>query len=336
MVSDVSESKQKYVTVFIPTLNGEQFIKEIIDAILDQVLPDGYLLELLIIDSGSKDRTLEIIDDYKGKLTLDQIPNIEFSHGGTRDKAARMAKGEFILFLTQDATPGSKRWLINMLEPFFLSEQVGCVFGKQVPRPNAAPTIKREVSGVFGGFGPQDAILIYQNKSFIDHKAIYPINNFFSDVNSAVRRKLLVGEVPFRKVNYAEDHALAEDMQKKGYLKAYSPSGFVWHSNEYTPRQYFGRKFDEFIGLQESVGAKLTASKKSLLLGWIRPTVHDWKFIRIDKDYSMRSKLVWFIESPFYNMAAKAGQYYAARYLNSPKGRSKLSYENKIRPKNEG
>ena len=39
--------------------------------------------------------------------------------------------------------------------------------------------------------------------------------HFFSDVNSAVRKSLLVGDVPFKNVKYAEDQSLAEDMQKK-------------------------------------------------------------------------------------------------------------------------
>lgn len=325
------KSNDKYITVFIPTFNGEPYLAECIEAILHQELPAGYSLELLVTDSGSTDSTLDILEKYKDKLILDQIPNSQFSHGGTRQRAAEMAKGEFILFLSQDATPSHYRWLINMIEPFYLDERIGCVFGRQIPRQNAAPTIKREVAGVFGGLGTPDTIAVHRHKSLVDNKDTATLNTFFSDVNSAVRRDLLVGPVPFRKLKYAEDQALAEDMLNHGYFKAYSPQGSVWHSNEYTAKQYFHRKFDEWIGLQESVGLQLKPSKRSLLLGWIRPTLTDWKFLLRDREYTPKSKIVWLIEAPFYNIAEKAGRYQALKNIHDSEARKKLSLEEKAR-----
>jgi rhamnosyltransferase len=327
----MSKASNKYISVFVPTYNGRKYIDECIKAILAQELPNNYGLELLVIDSGSTDGTLEVLQNYRDRLRLQQIPNSEFSHGGTRSKAAHMAKGEFVLFLSQDATPASDRWLINMLEPFFVSPQVGCVFGRQIPRPDVAATIKREVATVFSGLGSPDAIILHRPKSLVDHAPTNELNTFFSDVNSAARRELLVGKVPFRNVNYAEDQALAEDMQKAGYLKAFSPLGAVWHSNEYTVREYYRRKFDEYIGLQESVGTPLKPSLRSLLLGWIRPTVADYKFIRRDRDYGAKSKLLWFIKSPFYNLSLQRGKYRAAKHFDSPEMRQKLSLEAKLR-----
>jgi rhamnosyltransferase len=327
----MSEKNNKLITVFIPTLNGQDRLGEVIEAIIKQELPQDYKLELLIIDSGSSDRTLEIINRHSGHARLIQIPNNEFSHGGTRSRAAHISKGEFILFLTQDATPLNNRWLINLIEPFFISDKIGCVFGRQIPRPNAPPTIKREVSNVFGGFGPADSILLQRDKSLVDAKQTNVPNNFFSDVNSAVRRDLLVSKVPFRDVAYSEDQLLAKDMQSQGYLKAYSPLGAVWHSNDYTAKEYFRRKFDEYIGLHETINFPLVASKKSLFLGWIRPTFADWKFIRRDSEYSVRSKFVWFIEAPFYNIGLKAGQYFAAKAVKNSKSKNKYSLEKKLR-----
>lgn len=325
----MSKSLKKTVSVFIPTYNGEKYIGQCIDAVLSQDLPDDYLLELLVTDSGSKDRTVDIIKNYGEKVRFEQIPNSEFGHGKTRAKAAAVATGEFILFLTQDATPANNRWLINMIEPFFISERVGCVFGRQVPRAFSVPTIKREVATVFGGLGAGDAIIIHRYKSLVDGTKTNELNTFFSDANSAVRRDLLIGRVPFRDLPYSEDQALAEDMQKKGYLKAYSPLGAVWHSNEYTAKEYYHRKFDEYIGLQESIGYKISPNIKSLTLGWIRPTIHDIKFTLKDPEYNYRAKLKFAVGSVFYNIAEKAGRYKAAKYYNNPEIRKKLSLESR-------
>ena len=325
------KSKDKIITVFIPTFNGERYIKECIDSILVQKLPDDYSLEILVIDSGSTDKTLNILESYNNKINLKKIPNNEFGHGATRQLAAEISQGEFIVYLTQDATPSNDTWLINMIEPFFITDLVGCVFGRQIPRKNAAPTIKREVLHVFQGLGSPDTISLHRDKSLVDQHKVNKINSFFSDVNSAVRRSLLIGKIPFRNVNYAEDHALAQDMIKHGFIKAYTPSGSVWHSNEYTPKEYFHRKFDEYIGLQESVGSKNLPSLKSLLLGWIKPTMTDWRFIIKDRQYALKSKVVWFIEAPLYNIADRAGRYSALRFYKNSSVRDKLSLEKKSR-----
>jgi len=330
-LGNMSKASNKYVTVFIPTYNGERYLGECLDSIIHQQLPKNYGLEILVIDSGSNDDTMHILNGYKDRIKLVQIPNSEFSHGSTRSKAAHIAKGEFILFLTQDATPKDEHWLANMIEPFYLSPRIGCVFGKQVPRVNVAATIKREVVTAFGGIGGPDSLVIYRSKSLISNCDTNQPNTFFSDVNSAVRREILIGKVPFRDVKYAEDQALAEDMQNNGYIKVYAPRGEVWHSNEYTAREYFHRKFDEYIGLQETVNINRSASKRSLFLGWIKPTYYDWKFILKDRDYSGWSKFVWLVESPLYNIANRAGMYFAFRYFSDIHSREKYSLEHNKR-----
>lgn len=319
---------KKYISVFVPTYNGSAYVKPFIDAVLSQELPKGYQLELMITDSGSKDDTVATILTYGDKVNFKQIPNTEYGHGKTRQQAAEEAKGDYILFLSQDATPISNRWLINMIEPFFISDKVGCVFGRQIPRAFSVPTIKREVAGVFGALGAPDAIIIHRDRSLVDNEHTNTLNSFFSDVNSAIRKDL-VGKVPFRDVRYAEDQALAEDMQNNGYLKAYSPSGAVWHSNEYTAKEYYHRKFDEYLGLIKSVNYEISPSLRSLLLGWIRPTIQDWKFNKHDKEYNLRAKIKFFFFSPLYNFYMQLGKYHAAKYKNNPTKQRLISLEAK-------
>lgn len=316
----------KYISVFIPTYNGEKYIKESIDMVLLQELPDRYKLELIIIDSGSTDNTVEIIKSFGSKINFFEIPNSEYGHGKTRQYAAELAKGEYILFLSQDATPSHYRWIKNMIEPFFISKRIGGVFGRQIPRPDAVPTIKREVASVFGQLGASDAITLHRQKSLIDGYRMNDLNTFFSDVNSAIRKDL-IKSVPFRDVKYAEDQALAEDLQEAGYLKAYSAQGSVWHSNEYTVRDFHKRKFDEYVGLKESVNYKLNPSLKSLALGWIKPTLKDLKFIRHDNEYGRKRKIKYAILSVGYNYMSGLGKYHAGKYSNNAKMRKKISYE---------
>lgn len=318
----------KYISVFIPVYNGEKYLAECINSILAQELPDGYMLELLVTDSGSKDKSVEIIQSFGEQVTFNQIPNTEFGHGKTRQQAAERAKGEYILFITQDATPRTSRWILDMIEPFYISDRIGCVFGRQIPRPYAAPTIKREVSGVFNVFGAENSIVLHNKRSLTGKGAHTDYNYFFSDVNSAIRRDL-IHQIPFRDVKYAEDMALAEDMEAAGYIKAYSPRGAVWHSNEYTAGEYYHRKFDEFLGLQNSTHQTLTITLKERIFGWIRPTVADWVFVLRDGEYNKRAKVKYLCIAPVFNINEKRGKADAIRHRNNPEQISQRSLEHK-------
>ena len=55
------------ITVLMPVRNGERYIKESIDSVLNQTLTD---FEFLIIDDGSTDRTVEIIQGYTDKRNI--------------------------------------------------------------------------------------------------------------------------------------------------------------------------------------------------------------------------------------------------------------------------
>ena len=52
------------VSVIIPVYNAEKYIKECLDSLLGQTYPD---FEILCVDDGSKDRSLEILRKYEGQ-----------------------------------------------------------------------------------------------------------------------------------------------------------------------------------------------------------------------------------------------------------------------------
>lgn len=329
-------ANRSIVSVFIPLFNGQPYVRPTIEAVLEQKLPDGYEIELLITDSGSTDGSAEIAQEYASRfpdvVKFNQIPNHEFGHGKTRQRASEVARGEFMLFLSQDATPANSEWAERMIEPFFASERVGLVYGRQLPRPTAAPILKREVAATFNQLGPSGAIVLQRTGSFVTDLIDERTNDFFSDVNSAVRRNLLVN-IPFRDVSYAEDQALAQDMQRAGYIKAYAADGAVIHTNEYTAREYLHRKFDEYVGLQKSTGYLEKPSLVNLLLGWIKPTVKDWLYITRDPEYPLQTKLRYSLTAPLYAFNGCRGKFLALSHGNNSSKIHALSLESKRRHK---
>jgi len=84
------------VSVIIAVYNGEKYIKEAVESILNQTYKD---IELIVVDDGSTDRTKEILTNY---------PNIKYVYqdnrgeGAARNLGTSLAKGDYIAFLDGD------------------------------------------------------------------------------------------------------------------------------------------------------------------------------------------------------------------------------------------
>ena len=107
------------VTIIIPTYNAQDYLVKLLDKIKTQSIKE---YELIIIDSSSKDDTVKIAKEYTDNVIV--IPQTEFDHGGTRAKAAKIANGELLIFLTQDALPYDQYTIENIIK-IFEDEKVG-------------------------------------------------------------------------------------------------------------------------------------------------------------------------------------------------------------------
>ena len=320
--------KQPLVTVFIPTFNGETYLEDLIERVKQQVVDFDF--EIQVIDSGSTDKTLEILNRYT-EISLLQIPNVEFSHGGTRNLAAQIARGKFIVFLTQDAIPSSIYWLASLIDPLRKFQQVMGVVGKQTPRKNCPPYLKYDIQMVFDRQGASSSVSLFQFPKYRTLKQWeYDVCTFYSDVNSATRVELLRGEIPLREVDYSEDIYFAQDILSAGYIKAYSPDAEVIHSNDLSLRQVRKRLYDETTGLLK-IGVELEKfGVINLISVIVKKSLGDQKRIIIDETYSFSEKLKWSILNPFY-VSEKWVGYYLAINVRNARNLSKYSLEHNLR-----
>jgi rhamnosyltransferase len=297
-------------TIAILTYNAIESINGLLDSCLAQSV--DFPFEILVIDSGSSDGTVEAVSSREA-IRLHRIPNTSFGHGRTRNLAVELAKGEFVVFVTQDAAPASEHWLGEILRPFEVSDRVACVFGKQVPHPDCCPTVKRDVINHFRSFGPDPSVMLQMDNPRLSSEAERDALTFFSDVNSAVRRRTMQA-VPYRDVQYAEDQALGRDMIKAGFIKVYAPLAAVTHSHSYPPRRYFARMYEEMLGLRLTTGRSIDTSLWRHVAIVLRNTAADWRFIVRDADYSPGNKVKWLLQAPVYNVARRV----AVRLARSP------------------
>ena len=285
-------------TVVIPTFNGETYLAAVLDAIAAQRF-DG-AVEVLVIDSGSTDGTLEIVR-ARPWVRLHEIPNSEFGHGRTRNLGARMANGRLVAFLTQDAVPASDTWLRELTRPL-ADPRVAGVVGRQIPRAGCFPLLKYEIQGVFRALGPDEGVTIAERAGAEPSEKALDRLAFYSDVNAATRRAFLVDDTPYRDLPYSEDTAFGRDIVRAGHRRAYAAEGAVIHSNDLTRREYGKRIFDETTALRR-VGAvvprvgRLGAAVRTLwgILG-------DSLRILRDPDYPTGRRLGWLLRNPAYQV----------------------------------
>jgi rhamnosyltransferase len=297
-------------TVVVLTYNGERYLRDLLGALSVQRL-DGEF-ETLVIDSGSTDATLDIVADFPA-VRLVQIPNSEFGHGRTRNFAAHQARGRYVAYLTHDAVPAHDRWLYELLKPFELNDRVAAVMGSQIPRPSAFPLLKYEIRSVFDGFGPGFGTTLFYDDDFITSEGVRNAVTFYSDVNSAARRDILTGPVPYQDVSYAEDQLFGRDVIAAGLMKAYAPRASVIHSNDLTLAEYDERMTEETMG-QREVGIDVAVPSVSVVGRMVtRGVALDTVKLMRDRDFSWRRKLYYLVIGPLYHLQKWRGVRRGAR-----------------------
>lgn len=292
------ESKQAVdATVLIPTFNGEKYLDRLLHAVESQDFAGTF--EILIIDSGSSDATLDIIGTHQA-VRLVEIPSSEFGHGKTRNLAAKLARGRNIAYLSHDAIPTDSSWLTNITAPLDPAG-LNCVgvVGKHIARANCSPLLKYEIEGVFRACGPDGGTTVIDGALSQTHEMTAG-ELFYSDVNSATRRDFLLTTIPYRDVNYSEDMAFARDLLEAGYRKAFAATAVVEHSNDVTFSEYGKRIFDETLGMRRVGEGRESLSWLQAKIRAVRDVlVCSGRIIR-DKDYSIWAKIHWLFVNPGY------------------------------------
>jgi len=219
------------ISIIIPTYNAQNYLPKLLDKLQTQTIKE---YELIIIDSSSKDNTVEIAKEFTDNVIV--IPQNEFDHGGTRAKAGQIAKGEILVYLTQDALPFDNKTIENIIK-VFEDEKVGAAYGRQ---------LSYEDTNLFGKHLRE---FNYRETSYVrdksDIKQFGLKTAFLSDSFAAYRKSAL------ESIGWFEDNLiLGEDtyagakMILSDYTLAYVSEAKVYHSHSYTVWQEFKRYFD--------------------------------------------------------------------------------------------
>lgn len=194
------------ISVIIRSKNEERWIRRCLTAVS---LQDYDGIEIIVVDNGSRDSTVDIAREFNSKvLTIDDR---EFSFGRALNIGIREAQGEYVAVLSAHCIPLNNRWLTRMVMDFN-DAGIAAVYGRQEPLPDSDVFDKRDLWTVFG----LEAKV--QTKDF-----------FFHNANSMIRRSIWES-IPFdEEINGVEDRDWAKKVIERGYKIVYEPQASVYH-----------------------------------------------------------------------------------------------------------
>jgi rhamnosyltransferase len=240
------------ISVIIPVKDGGSDLRRCLEGIARQRTQEE--VETMVVDSGSTDGSPELARAHGARLL--EVEPVGFRHGATRNLAAEAARGEILVFTTQDAYAADEYWLERLRAPLRGDECVAGVYGRQIPHDDASPPERFFLDFLYG---PDERL---QRAAEPSELSLH--TTLFSNVNSAIRRSIWE-RFPFADdLFFAEDQDWSRRVLLAGYTIRYEPRAAVRHSHAYTLTSAFKRFFDTGASAERGFLAGGLASAKAL------------------------------------------------------------------------
>lgn len=221
------------VDAVIPAYKPGHDLRELVEKLLDQTVRLG---RIIIINT---DR--EFFDEKEYLIApaveVVHITRHEFDHAGTRDMGLRMSDADYVLFMTMDAIPKDNYLVEKLLSGFRRADNIVVSYARQLPKKdcNRIEQITREFN-----YPAQSRVQTSDDIKELGIKAY-----FCSDVcamyDTSIYRSLGGFKAP---AIFNEDMVYAAGALDAGYAVSYCADALVYHSHNYTGRQYYRRNFD--------------------------------------------------------------------------------------------
>jgi glycosyltransferase involved in cell wall biosynthesis len=209
------------ISVIIPIYNGEADIPDLLDCLQAQTYPPDQV-EYLIVDNGSNDRTLPLLQTAP-TITLLQEPDIQSSYAA-RNQGIRAAQGHILCFTDADCRP-EPDWLVNLVAPL-IEANIGWVAGEIQALPG---------DSLFERYADRQATLSQQ------HTLAHKFLPYGQTANLAVRAEIFAQVGLFRPYLSTGGDAdicwrilQANQLQETQWQQTFAPTAIVRHRHRAT------------------------------------------------------------------------------------------------------
>ncbi len=309
-------------SIVILTKNSLGVIERLIEALYLQDFP--YTYEVIFMDNSSMDGTVEYLKRTKFKnKRIVNVPEGEFSHSGTRMKAAEISEGEYIIFFTDDIVPLGKEFLKELVKPV-LEGKADASYGVFQINPESSDPIDAYLhNGWYEGYDD----IVYPVSEFCWERFTPEMRrklSNFDNCSSCIKREVLL-KLKFPPVPYGEDMLFAKRMILSGYSVALSKKAKFYHWHKVSFSYQFKRMLiDQHLSIKE-FGIYYVRRKLGVIKAILIRVLHRTFIAFFKLKIPLRKKIYW----SFYNAKALTadflGKYAGVLDEDSVKGFSPLN-----------
>jgi rhamnosyltransferase len=313
-VHDLGEAPRRhFVSLILPVKSQERDVRELFPLILGQAA--AVRLEVIAVDSGSHDGTLDALQEY-GATVIGIDPG-DFDHGLSRTLAAEHARGDVLLFISGRSRPVDDRWLAPLLRVLDEDPHAAGACSRVIPHPDAdvltAKDVNRELSGSTAR--TRKAIQdwhLYEGLSVEERRAF--LN--FHTVGSAIRADVFA-KTPFRSVRtLGEDLLWAREVAESGWSLWHEPASQIYHAHTYALPDLFARNVDDGLANREINGRTLSEEEVEPLVRTL--VLDDWLYLRDELGLEGEELDLRCLDSALRRVAQVAGQWVGTNHQALP------------------
>lgn len=216
-------------SIVIRSFNEEKHIGRVLEAVHSQ---DHRADEVILVDSGSTDNTVEIARRYCKEIV--RIQSRDFTFGYSLNVGCKHARGRNIVILSAHAIPTDDQWLKHLVRGLS-DESVAMVYGRHVGAPETKFSERRDFEATFG----------------LDRTKGRKTTVYANNANAAIPRSLWDEHHFDEYLTGLEDIAWAKYFVDRGYRVVYEPDAAVYHIHEESSHQVFNRYRREAVAARE-------------------------------------------------------------------------------------
>lgn len=248
-------------SIIIRTLNEARHLGDLLQRISQQET-DDLDWEVIIVDSGSSDGTLEIARQHHCKIL--HIRREEFSFGRSLNIGCDAANGEYLVLISGHCVPVNSNWLQELCQPL-IDTKVDYSYGRQLGGEDSFYSECR----IFAKYFPEQSRI--------------PQDGFYcNNANSALTKKAWQLCQFDEELTGLEDMELALRLTKQGSKIAYTSTAAVFHYHSESWRSIERRFEREAIALQHIL-PHVQIRKRDLVRYISCSVVMDWRNAWLDK-----------------------------------------------------
>jgi rhamnosyltransferase len=212
------ETTSPSCSIIIRACNEQAHIGRLLEGIEQQNRKDH---EVILVDSGSTDRTLEVASQYPVRVV--HIHPQEFTFGYSLNQGIAASRGDLIVMASAHVYPVYPDWLEGLLAPF--------------KDPLVALTYGKQSGNALNKFSEQQIFHHWYPDTSQPHQA----NPFCNNANAAIRRSLWENQHYDETLPGLEDLDWAHRIMAQGYAISYIAEAEVVHVHDETPTGIYNR-----------------------------------------------------------------------------------------------